>query len=115
MAGWYAYIDRQHYISTAKHLLLASSEQVVVYVEIDPTTAKVLTGKKDKHGVEIGGSMGELTGGDNLLWSIGGEKITRIASWSPHYLSWMAVDGSHATGLVHILNRNIEIIPKEGE
>lgn len=66
--GWYYQISGDHFLlpSDLVHsdLLLALSE-VTIRIP-DPATAAVATGRKDKHGVEIFGSKGEMQGGDRV-------------------------------------------------
>lgn len=84
--GYYYYIDHRHYISSGKHLLLASTEQVVVFVEIDPAQAAVATGRKDKHGTEIYGSKGIFQGGDRL--SIITKSDCELGIWDVCWANW---------------------------
>ena len=72
VVGWYFQTYDRHHFVMPKPEVWYSEDQKFAYIEesffieIDPTTAGVLTGKKDKHGREIAGSMGDLTGGDRV-------------------------------------------------
>lgn len=67
VVGWYVEISGQPFLFTddlvSQDLL---TELRYLLEKIDISTAAVATGKLDKHGVEIYGSMGEMQGGDRV-------------------------------------------------
>ncbi len=71
VTGWYLKVGDVHLLTTRTiggvyHSGFPDRICLVGFIEIDFTSAGVATGKKDKHGVEIFGSMGDMQGGDRV-------------------------------------------------
>ncbi len=82
-------------------------------IQIDISTAAVATGRKDKNGVEIFGSKGEMRGGDRV--SVRKGKPYKVA-WCDYRLTWVLV-GRPMEEELHKCHYpdELEIIPKASE
>lgn len=118
VVGWYVYRCQTKLSGEVvwKHTVyVAHSEGFTDCIEIpDISTCAVATGRKDKHGVEIFGSKGEMQGGDRIRGCTTGEH--RDVSWDEQQLTWVATTqyGNHAKvgPLANYDTTGHEIIPK---
>lgn len=110
VVGWYVYACRTN-ISTEiywQHELYVPDEiGFTNYIVFNPATTAVATGRKDKHGVEIFGSKGEMQGGDRLKF--GTETVE--ARWSEEYAQWRTYWGESYESV--IFPDMLEIIPRQ--
>ena len=110
MVGWYAVLkNNTHTFVTHEDPVRFHSDAIWVKVwQIDPATAAVDTGRKDKHGKPIFGSKGLFEGGDMV--KADGLKYTVRVNWNDKRLHWGL---PMATALGSYESDELEIIPKE--
>lgn len=118
VVGWYFTIHDRHFISSSTSEAQSYDAcngtemfDILAWLEIpDITTAAVATGRKDKNGVEIYGSMGEMQGGDRVEL-FGRRKYHYNVRWDERRMTWIiGHDGLCAYG-----SGEIEIIPPQGK
>lgn len=130
--GWYCRLHGQHALipSDSKcHVITLTTagtkHDVVKIIKIpDLSLCTVATGREDKHGVEIYGSMGDMLGGDSVRASwhcdVGYDdephKLDGWMDWCDENLLWEFTYGHGSVALCDNRLDELEIISrKEGE
>lgn len=112
VVGWYLFYHKKHML----YIEGRNKNFIACFVYIDFTSAAIATGKKDKHEVEIYGSMGEMQGGDTIYCPE--SKRVLLVIWSTKSSAWYtqdAYDVSNKNWLRIWATETFEIIPQESD